>query len=80
MEAALGFKAPGVLVMVLNLFELQFPVCKTEMRRPPSDDATQRTGQKHAVRASHWLAVLALASWRPSPTHPQMTNMVQKEL
>lgn len=58
METALGFKAPNIWVMWLNLFELQFPVGKTEIRRPTSNDA-QKTGGKHAVSDSHCFCSLS---------------------
>lgn len=57
MEAALGFKAPNIWVMGLNLFELQFPAGNTEIRRPTSSGAVQKTGDKHAVSDSLFFVV-----------------------
>lgn len=49
----LGFKTPHALILLLHLFEPQFPVCKTGIRRPTQADAVQKTGRKHAASDNH---------------------------
>lgn len=78
-EAALEFKAPNILVMLLHLLELQLPVCTMERRRPPPQ-LMKKTGGKLAGSDSHGLRGFRGSVPGTSQICPQMTNLAQKDL
>lgn len=43
----------NILILLLGLFEPQFPIWKTGIRRPTQVDTMQKTGRKHAVSDNH---------------------------